>query len=59
MYAEEFIALKASEALKALYGAEIDPSTLQVPATRKEFKGDYTLLVFPLLKRTRKGPEQS
>ena len=59
MYAEEFIALKASEALKALYGAEIDPSTLQVPATRKEFEGDYTLLVFPLLKLTRKGPEQS
>ena len=59
MYAEEFIALKASEALKALYGAEIDPSTLQVPATRKEFEGDYTLLVFPLLKLTRKGPEHS
>ena len=42
MYAEEFIALKASEALKALYGAEIDPSTLQVPATRKEFDGNQT-----------------
>ena len=59
MYAEEFIALKASEAIKALYGAEIDPASLQVPATRKEFEGDYTLLVFPLLKFTRKGPEQS
>ena len=59
MYAEEFIALKASEAIKALYGAEIDPASLQIPATRKEFEGDYTLLVFPLLKFTRKGPEQS
>ena len=59
MNAESFIALKASEAFKALYGAEVDPSTLQVQPTRKEFEGDYTLVVFPLLRITRQSPDAS
>ena len=59
MNAESFIALKASEAIKALYGAEVDPSTLQVQPTRKEFEGDYTLVVFPLLRITRQSPDAS
>lgn len=59
MNAESFIALKASEAIKALYGAEVDPSTLQVQPTRKEFEGDYTIVVFPLLRITRQSPDAS
>ena len=59
MNAESFIALKASEAIKALHGAEVDPSTLQVQPTRKEFEGDYTLVVFPLLRITRQSPDAS
>ena len=59
MNAESFIALKASEAIKALYGAEVDPCTLQVQPTRKEFEGDYTLVVFPLLRITRQSPDAS
>ena len=59
MNAESFIALKASEAIKALYGAEVDPSTLQVQPTRKEFEGDYTLVVFPLLRITHQSPDAS
>ena len=51
--------MKASEAIKALYGAEVDPSTLQVQPTRKEFEGDYTLVVFPLLRITRQSPDAS
>jgi len=47
---ETLISAKASQAVKALYGADIDSSSLQVQATRKEFEGDYTLVVFPLLK---------
>ncbi len=30
---------------------------LQLSRTRKEFEGDYTLVVFPLLKASRKAPE--
>ena len=30
---------------------------LQIQKTRKEFEGDFTLVVFPLLRRSRKSPE--
>ena len=50
MTPELFIASKASEAIKALYSADIEPSALQVSVTRKEFTGDFTLVVFPLLR---------
>lgn len=57
MSAENFIAAKASEAIKAVYGADVMPDTLQVQPTRKEFEGDYTLVVFPLLRITRQSPD--
>ena len=59
MRAEEFIAAKSAEAVKAIYGADVDASTLQVQPTRKEFEGDYTLVVFPLLKTTHQSPDAS
>ena len=57
MTPESFLAAKASEAVKALYGTQIDPSALQVQVTRKEFEGDFTLVVFPLLRTSRKSPD--
>ena len=57
MSAENFIAAKASEAIKAVYGADVTPETLQVQPTRKEFEGDYTLVVFPLLRITSQSPD--
>ena len=57
MTTEQFIAAKASEAIKALYGADVEASTLQVAVTRKEFEGDFTLVVFPLLRLTRQSPD--
>lgn len=59
MTAEQFIALKASEAIRAVYSAEVEPSALQIQPTRKEFEGDYTLVVFPLLRITRQSPDAS
>ena len=56
MTPEKFIAARASEAVKALYGADVPESMLQVGVTRKEFEGDYTLVVFPLLKITHAAP---
>ena len=56
MSAEQFIASKAAAAVEALYGAWTDPEKLQVQVTRKDFEGDYTLVVFPLLKTSRKAP---
>ena len=57
MTPEAFLAAKASEAIKAVYGTEVDPATLQVQVTRKEFEGDFTLVVFPLLRMTRQSPD--
>lgn len=52
-----FISEKTAEAVRLLYGVEMEPSSFQVQVTRKEFEGDYTLVVFPLLKISKTGPE--
>ena len=57
MTPEKFIQNKAAEAIKALYGAEVQADSLQVAVTRKEFEGDYTLVTFPLLKITHSAPD--
>ncbi len=57
MTPEQFLAAKASEAVKALYGADVEASAMQVAVTRKEFEGDFTLVVFPLLRTSRKSPD--
>ena len=56
MTPEQFIAIKASEAVKALYNADIPADQMQVGVTRKEFEGDYTLVVFPLLRISHAAP---
>ena len=48
---------KSVLAVKALYGFDAEPQMLQFQATRKEFEGDVTLVVFPLLRTSRKSPE--
>ncbi|MBQ5931399.1 MAG: arginine--tRNA ligase, partial [Tidjanibacter sp.] len=42
--------------VERLYGP-LEGLELQLQKTRKEFVGDYTLVVFPLLKRSRKSPD--
>ena len=53
----KLLASKASEAVQALYGTAVDPSALQIAPTRKEFEGDYTLVVFPLLRISHAAPD--
>ena len=57
MTTEQFIASKASEAVKALYGADVPAEQMQVQVTRKEFEGDFTLVVFPLLRISHAAPD--
>lgn len=47
-----------SKALKNLYNLDIAPETISLQTTKKEFEGDFTLVVFPYVKAARKGPEQ-
>ena len=52
--AEEFILSVVKRATEELYGVS---DNIQIQKTRKEFEGDYTVVVFPLLKASRKSPE--
>jgi len=45
--------------LERLYAVEIDESFCRLQKTKKEFQGHWTLVVFPLLKISRKNPEQT
>ena len=45
--------------LKALYSQEVPEKMVQIQKTKKEFEGHLTLVVFPFLKMSRKGPEQT
>ena len=56
MIIEEFISGVVGRSVGALYG-EQEGEVLQIQKTRKEFEGDFTLVVFPLLRRSRKSPE--
>jgi len=47
------------KALFSLYGQEVDDSQVQIQETRKDFDGDRTLVVFPLLRVSKKAPEQT
>ncbi len=57
MTIESIISGAVSKALKALYGADVDAGTIVPQATRKEFEGNLTIVVFPYLKASHKSPE--
>ena len=45
--------------VKELYGQEVPTQMIQLQKTKKEFEGHLTLVVFPFLKLSKKGPEQT
>ena len=47
------------EAIKSLYGTEFNAEKIQLQKTRKEFEGDYTVVVFPFLALSKKRPEET
>ena len=46
------------QALGQLYGQEFSRETFQVNQTKPEFEGDYTVVLFSLVKTLKKSPEQ-
>ena len=46
-----------SQALKELYSVEQPSESIVLQETRRDFNGDYTLVVFPYVKQARKSPE--
>ena len=59
MKIEDKLVASVISGLKALYGQEVPEKMVQLQKTKKEFEGHLTLVVFPLLKMSRKGPEQT
>lgn len=59
MKVEQTILASIISAIKNLYNTDVDSSLVQLQKTRKEFKGHLTLVAFPFLKISKKGPEQT
>ncbi len=57
MSIDNVISTAVASAVKALYGLDVDPATIVPQATRKEFEGNLTIMVFPWVKAARKAPE--
>ncbi|MEI6048125.1 MAG: arginine--tRNA ligase [Bacteroidota bacterium] len=50
---------KIKEAVKILYNSEVADDLIQIQETRKDFTGDFTLVVFPLLRFSKNTPEKT
>lgn len=55
---EQILQDSISTSLNSLYNINIEPSAIVLQATKKEFQGDFTLVVFPFVKQAKKSPEQ-
>ncbi|TBW27473.1 arginine--tRNA ligase [Gramella sp. KN1008] len=56
MSIEQILASKVKEAVKKHY--EVEPESIEFQPTRKDFEGDITLVVFPMLKQVKTNPAQ-
>ena len=59
MKIEDKLVASVISGLKALYSQEVPEKMVQMQKTKKEFEGHLTLVVFPFLKMSKKGPEQT
>ena len=57
MQIESTLVAAVQAAIQSLYGQEVPEKMVQLSATKKEFEGHLTLVVFPFLKMSRKAPE--
>ena len=48
-----------SKAVKELFQTDLEALAVTINDTRKDFEGDLTVVIFPLLRYTRKSPEES
>jgi arginyl-tRNA synthetase len=57
--ATDILAQHIQQALAHLYQLQVDASSIVLQQTKKEFEGDFTLVTFPYVKASKKGPEQT
>jgi len=58
MSIDNIIQEAVSRAVKALYGVDTPAAEVALQATRREFEGNLTVVVFPWVKAARRAPEQ-
>ncbi len=58
MNLEQQITTCVIEAIEKLYNTTVTTEQVQLQKTKKEFKGDITVVIFPFVKTARKSPEQ-
>ena len=56
---EKIIKDLVSQAAVKHWNVTLEEEHIQVQKTRKEFEGDFTLVVFPLLRHSKINPEQT
>ena len=56
---EDQIIKTTVEAVKALYNVDFELDKVPIQRTRKDLRGDFTIVVFPFLRFSRKGPEET
>jgi arginyl-tRNA synthetase len=56
---EQQIRTACAAAVKELYNADIELASIAVERTNKDQTGDYTVVVFPLLRVSKKKPEET
>ena len=59
MKIEDKLVASVISGLKVLYGQDVPAAQVQLQKTKKEFEGHLTLVVFPFLRMSKKGPEQT
>ena len=59
MTLEQTLTADVQAAVKALYGQDVTPQQIQLQKTKREFEGHLTLVAFPLLRISRKKPEET
>lgn len=59
MTIESLLTAKVIEAVKQCYGADVTEKDVQLQATRKDFAGDLTVVVFPFTRYSHKSPEET
>ena len=56
IHIESILIEKTIEAVLDLYGVEVPRDIVAIQKTRSEFEGDFTLVIFPLVKMSKKNP---
>ena len=56
---ENVLKEEIKEAIKIIYNSEVTDDLIQIQETKKDFKGDFTLVVFPLIRYSKNTPEKT